>query len=114
MRAFAHITSDGLLNLTRVKSDVGYVIDAPPAAPPIFSIIQRLGGIDDAEMHAVFNMGIGFCAVVPAAEADKAVSILSSRGKRAQKIGYAVTDAARTVRIPAKKLIGRGKHFVAE
>jgi phosphoribosylformylglycinamidine cyclo-ligase len=111
LKALAHITSDGLLNLTRVKADVGYVIDALPAAPPIFSIIQRLGEVDTAEMYAVFNMGIGFCAVVTAEDADAAISLASAHGKRAHRIGYAVADPQRRVRLTKQGLIGGGKHF---
>jgi phosphoribosylformylglycinamidine cyclo-ligase len=114
VRALIHITSDGLLNLTRVKSAVGYVIDALPPTPPIFSIIQRLDGIDDAEMFSVFNMGIGFCVVVPEADAELTISILGGHGKRAHRIGYAIADPARQVKLPQKKLIGCGKHFVSQ
>src|SRR5262249_1663772 len=110
VKALVHITSDGFLNLVRVRSDVGYVIDELPPAPPIFSIIQRLGDVDQAEMYSVFNMGIGFCAVVASADADKAVSILGGRGKRAQVIGRAVADPARKVTLPRQRLLGQGKH----
>ena len=58
VKALVHITSDGFLNLTRVKADVGYIIDTLPRIPPVFSIIQKLGGIEPAEMFSVFNMGI--------------------------------------------------------
>ena len=114
VRALIHVTSDGFLNLTRVKSDVGYVLDALPPVPPVFSIIQRLDGTADAEMFCVFNMGIGFCAVVREADAPLAISILSSQGKRAHRIGYAVLDPDRTVRLPQHKLVGQGKHFRAQ
>ena len=33
--------------------------------PPVFGLIQELGGISDEEMHEVFNMGLGFVAIVP-------------------------------------------------
>ena len=82
VKALMHITSDGFLNLNRVKADVGYVIDGLPPVPPIFSIIQRMGDIDDAEMFTVYNMGVGFCVVVDAADADNAVSILQPRQER--------------------------------
>jgi phosphoribosylformylglycinamidine cyclo-ligase len=114
VRALIHVTSDGFLNLTRVKSDVGYVLDALPPVPPVFSIIQRLDGTADAEMFCVFNMGIGFCAVVPQADAPLAISILSSQGKRAYRIGYSVLDPDRRVRLPQHKLVGQGKHFRRE
>jgi phosphoribosylformylglycinamidine cyclo-ligase len=111
VKAFVHITGDGFLNLTRVKADVSFVIDALPEVPPIFSIIQRLGEVDEAEMYFVFNMGVGFCAVVAPADAAKAVSILSSKGKRAYRIGHAVADPARTVTLVKQKLVGRNKKF---
>jgi phosphoribosylformylglycinamidine cyclo-ligase len=111
VKALIHITSDGFLNLTRVKASVGYVIDALPAIPPVFSIIQRLAQVEDTEMFSVFNMGIGFCAVVGPQDADLAVSILSSSGKRAHRIGYAVADPERHVRLAKQGLVGQGKHF---
>jgi phosphoribosylformylglycinamidine cyclo-ligase len=111
VKALAHITSDGFLNLTRVKADVGYVIDALPPIPPIFSIVQRLGQVDDAEMFSVYNMGIGFCAIVAPADADAALAILGSHGKPAHRIGYAVADTARRVRLTQQNLLGQGKHF---
>src|SRR5262249_28583091 len=99
VKALAHITSDGFLNLTRVKADVGFVLDALPQVPPIFSLIKRLGEVDDANMFAVFNMGIGFCAVVADADAERAVAILSGHGKRAWRIGHATADPARRVHL---------------
>jgi phosphoribosylformylglycinamidine cyclo-ligase len=110
-KALAHVTSDGFLNLTRVKSDVGYIIDSLPTVPPIFSAIRRLADVDETEMYSVFNMGIGFCAVVAEADADRALSILSSEGKRAHRIGYAVADPGRHVRLVKQGLVGQGKHF---
>ena len=114
VKALAHITSDGFLNLARVKADVSYVIDALPPVPPIFSIIRRLGEVDESEMFDVYNMGIGFCAVVAEADADLAVSILGSGGKRAWQIGFVVADGNRLVRLPKQNLIGYGKHFRRE
>ncbi|HEY7246473.1 MAG TPA: phosphoribosylformylglycinamidine cyclo-ligase [Xanthobacteraceae bacterium] len=111
LRALIHITSDGFLNLTRVKANAGYVLDALPPVPPIFSIIQRLDGTADAEMFAVFNMGIGFCAVVAEEDAQAALAIAGSHGKRAHRIGHATADAPRRVKLPRQKLIGHGKHF---
>jgi phosphoribosylformylglycinamidine cyclo-ligase len=111
VKALIHITSDGFLNLTRVKAATGYVIDTLPPIPPIFSTIQHLEQLDIAEMFGVFNMGIGFCAIVGESDADLAITILSSRGKRAFRIGYATSDTKRRVSIPKYGLVGRGKHF---
>jgi phosphoribosylformylglycinamidine cyclo-ligase len=114
VRALIHITSDGFLNLTRVKSAVSYVIDGLPPIPPIFSIIQHLDRTDVAEMFSVFNMGIGFCVIVPEADAEMTISIINACGKRAHRIGHATADASRQVKLPKQKLIGQGKHFLPE
>jgi len=111
VKALAHITSDGFLNLTRVQAPVGYVLDALPESPPIFALIRRLGEIDNANMFAVFNMGIGFCAVVQEKDAARAVAIASSHGKRAWRIGHATADPSRRVHLPQHGLVGQGKHF---
>jgi phosphoribosylformylglycinamidine cyclo-ligase len=114
VKAFIHITGDGFLNVLRVESAASFVIDALPPVPPIFSVIQKLEGVDETQMFFVFNMGIGFCAIVGEADADPAVAILSSRGKRAHRIGHAVADGKRRISIPQYGLIGEGKHFRRE
>ncbi len=113
IKAMAHITSDGLLNLARVKAPVGYVLEALPAPPPVFGLLQRLGGVSDEEMYQVYNMGVGFCVVLPAAEADRALGILAGLGVQALVLGRAVADPARAVRLP-NGLVGRGNLFQRE
>src|SRR5215472_9421028 len=58
VKALINITSDGLLDLARVAAPVGFVIDRPLEPQPIFKLIQAHAGVDDAEMHEVFNLGI--------------------------------------------------------
>ena len=81
VHALAHITGDGFLNFTRVEARVGMRLDALPVPPPVFGVLQRLGGIEDAEMYRVFNMGIGFCVIVPPADEARAIAILGADGK---------------------------------
>ena len=50
---------------------MGYRIDAPLPVPPVFALIAERGGVEPAELYEVFNMGCGFCCVVPAADADE-------------------------------------------
>lgn len=88
--AIAHITGGGLPgNLNRVLPDsLDAQVDTTTWEPPrIFGEIQRTGGIDDAEMAKVFNMGIGMVAVVPPDEAYRALDVLRARGVRASEIG---------------------------
>ena len=96
VRGLAHITGDGLDNLLRLEADVGYRIDSPLPVPPIFELIAARSGTGDQEMHQIFNMGCGFCCVVPAGDADEAVRLLSERHPGASVIGEA-TDRAGVV-----------------
>jgi phosphoribosylformylglycinamidine cyclo-ligase len=114
LKALINVTSDGLLNLARVAARVGFVIDRLIEPQPIFSLIQRHAQIDDTEMFEVFNMGIGFCYVVDPRDAERTISILAKHGRTAQRIGYAVADHDKIVRIPEKKIAGQHKKFLKE
>ena len=91
---------------------MGYVIEELPPLPPIFGLIQQHGHISDAEMFTVYNMGIGFCIVVPPHEIDRVLSIARSHQRRAYTIGHAVPDEERRVFITSKGLMGKGKRFL--
>jgi phosphoribosylformylglycinamidine cyclo-ligase len=111
VKALAHITSDGLLNLLRMEATVEYVIDRLPKPPPIFEVIQSLGGIGDEEMFRVYNMGIGFCYVVDEQTAADVLGVLASAGKEASRIGYVRQSSEKVLSVPQKNLRGRGKDF---
>ena len=68
-RAFAHVTGGGIAgNLERVLP-AGRSAEIDWNAwerPPVFAWLAR--HVDEDELRRVFNLGIGFCAVVPAAE----------------------------------------------
>ena len=115
VKALVHITGDGFLNLSRVPSRVTFVIDTFPSPPPIFSILQKLGGIADPEMFEVFNMGIGFCLVVPENQADRTLDLVTRFGKKAYRLGH-VTDRDRedwevVIQTHDLRLRGKGKTF---
>src|ERR1700704_1504222 len=114
VKALINITSDGLLNLVRVEAQVGFEIDRLLEPQPIFKLIQEHANVDDGEMFEVFNMGIGFCYVVDPADADVTLSILKKHGREARRIGFAVADPEKKVRIPERSLVGRHKTFAKE
>jgi phosphoribosylformylglycinamidine cyclo-ligase len=114
LKALIHITGDGFLNLPRVAAEIGFVLDALPPPPPIFDLIERLGGVSRAEMFEVYNMGIGFCVVLPASDADAALAILRGHGRQASVIGRITADPSKSVRLPREKLVGTGKKFRPE
>jgi phosphoribosylformylglycinamidine cyclo-ligase len=98
----AHITGGGIAgNLARILPNrVDAVVDRGRwEVPRIFSEIQRLGEVDEAEMARVFNLGIGMIVVVPADETYRALDLLRAAGQRAVEIGAieAGTGSARLV-----------------
>ncbi len=119
VKALVHITGDGFMNLSRVDchSLFTFVIDDFPSPLPIFSIIQQLGGIADTEMFEVFNMGIGFCLVVPERHADKTLELAKRFGKKAKRIGHVTErdseDWEVVIQTDDVRLQGKRKKFFA-
>jgi phosphoribosylformylglycinamidine cyclo-ligase len=96
VRGLAHITSGGTKNLLRLAADVGYEIDDPLPVPPIFNLIQKHGDVSDEEMSEVFNLGCGFCVVVPEGDEAPALELLRRHYPQAKRIGRA-TDGPRRI-----------------
>lgn len=90
VKGMAHITGGGLVeNIPRVLRE-GLTAELDQSAwtlPPLFQWLQEHGGVADAEMHRVFNCGIGMAVIVSAADADAAVAELSAAGEQVWKIG---------------------------
>ena len=97
VKGMAHITGGGLTeNTHRMFPDtLAARIDARSwPRPPIFDWLQRQGNVDDAEMHRVFNCGIGFVLVVAPDAADAAIARLSASGETVYTIGTVVPRAS--------------------
>jgi phosphoribosylformylglycinamidine cyclo-ligase len=96
VHALCHVTGGGLPeNLPRVlPKNVGLVLDrASWARPPIFELIQRHAGCDDAEMYRTFNMGLGLVIVVSPDDADAVMGAVEACGETVQRVGHAVEHA---------------------
>jgi phosphoribosylformylglycinamidine cyclo-ligase len=75
-KAFAHVTGGGILgNLARVlPAGREAVIDWDAwERPPVFDWLAR--HVEEEELRGVFNLGIGFCAVVSPADAGQELVI---------------------------------------
>jgi phosphoribosylformylglycinamidine cyclo-ligase len=105
VHGLAHITGGGLLNLLRLGDQVGFEVTSPLPVLAVFELIARLGQVPPAEMWEVFNMGCGFCAIVPAGDASAAVRLLSSHHPGTAVIGR-LTDRAGMVQVPALGIEG--------
>ena len=90
VKGMAHITGGGLTeNVPRVLADnVTAVIQKDAwTLPPLFQWLQEQGRVADAEMHRVFNCGIGMTVIVSAENADAAVAQLTAAGETVSRIG---------------------------
>lgn len=90
VHGIAHITGGGLHeNLERILPEgIRVVIDRGTwPIPPIFTWLQRLGDVDQAEMDQVFNMGLGLVLVVAPFYAESIRHQLSRAGLDSWLIG---------------------------
>jgi phosphoribosylformylglycinamidine cyclo-ligase len=91
--AVAHITGGGITeNVPRVipKGMAAQVSLGSWPIQPIFSHLQKLGNINDAEMLRTFNMGIGMVLVVPPKKFKKVQTVLERAGEKGFTIGRIV------------------------
>ena len=112
IKALAHMTGDGFFNLTRTAQPIGFRIHTLPPLPPVFSVIQEVGKLSDAEMFQVFNMGIGFCVVVAETEVAQVLQIAADHNVRAWQIGETVASAERRVTIEPRRLHSHEGTFI--
>jgi phosphoribosylformylglycinamidine cyclo-ligase len=88
--AYAHITGGGLTdNIPRVLPDgmEAHLERSAWQQSPLFDWLATTGSIAPAEMYRTFNCGIGMVVVVPPAQVDKALQLLTAAGEQAALIG---------------------------
>jgi len=85
----AHITGGGLVgNLPRALGGLGARLDAGSwEEPSVFGLIRSLGEVPEEEMRKVFNLGVGFCTVVPPGAVESGLEALRGAGCGAWRIG---------------------------
>ena len=86
----AHITGGGIPeNLPRClpKGLKAHVDWNAWSVPEIFMEIQRKGNVDELEMRRVFNLGIGYCMIVPANRLELTMDIIRDEGIECWEIG---------------------------
>jgi len=90
VRGMVHITGGGLVeNIPRVlQPNLTAVLQSGSwTMPPLFTWLQQHGNVADAEMHRVFNCGIGMAVIVSADLADAAMAQLQAAGETVYRIG---------------------------
>jgi phosphoribosylformylglycinamidine cyclo-ligase len=93
LHGVAHITGGGLPgNVPRAVPD-GLAVRLDPrrwAVPSVLRLIGALGGLDDSELRATFNGGLGMVVIVPADAGEAAVAHLAGHGYPASVVGEVV------------------------
>jgi len=90
VKGMVHITGGGLVeNMPRVlQKHLTAVLQRDAwTMPPLFGWLQQHGGVADAEMHRVFNCGIGMAVIVSKENADAAIAQLKAAGETVTRIG---------------------------
>jgi phosphoribosylformylglycinamidine cyclo-ligase len=90
VKGLVHITGGGFFeNIPRIIPDVCRAVITRNTwdVPPIFSLIQNMGRVEDKEMFRVFNMGIGMMMIVSEKECQEIIERLSVLGEKAYLIG---------------------------
>ena len=111
LRGLAHITGGGLPgNVPRaLPNGLGARLDpARWTMPSVMRLFGALGGLDDVELRATFNGGLGMVVVVPAAAIGMARAAFTARGVEALLVGEVVeasaADDARYVEGPLESI----------
>ena len=90
LRGMAHITGGGLPeNLPRCLP-IGLQAEIDPSSwrrPPLFRWLQRHGGVPEADLWNTFNLGVGFCLVLPPDQVQAAVALCQTCGHQAWELG---------------------------
>jgi phosphoribosylformylglycinamidine cyclo-ligase len=91
VRALAHVTGGGIAgNLVRVLPDgVRAVVDvAAWERPEVFAWLAD-EGVPEDELRRVFNIGIGYCAVVAAADVRPGDLVIGRIEEGAREVAWA-------------------------
>lgn len=89
-RGLVHVTGGGLPgNLQRVIPEgCEAVVDYDAwERPALFSLIQSMGDVPEADMRRTFNLGMGLVAIVRETEVEEAVEQLQAIGEAPRRIG---------------------------
>ena len=90
IKGLAHITGGGLVeNIPRALPEGVTAVLQKSAwpMPPLFNWLQQHGGVAEAEMHRVFNCGIGMTVIVAEEHAAAALRMLAAAGESVYRIG---------------------------
>ena len=93
VKAVSHITGGGFYeNIPRMLKEgmTAKIIKENIPVLPIFTLMQRVGGISEHDMFNTFNMGVGMVTAVAKEDAEKALEVLKANGEDAVVLGEVI------------------------
>ena len=91
VKGCSHITGGGFYeNIPRMLPDNAKAVvkkDSYPI-PPIFTLMQKKGGIEEKMMYNTYNMGLGMVLAVDKADVSKVIKAVEAAGEKAYEVGY--------------------------
>ncbi len=100
VKGISHITGGGFYeNIPRSIPDglCARIQKSSVKVLPIFDLIAQRGNIPERDMFNTYNMGVGMSIVVPAEEAELALSILREQGEDTYIIGSIEAGAQKVI-----------------
>ena len=100
VKGISHITGGGFYENIPRSIPAGLCAKIDKAAIkvlPIFDLIAKTGNIPERDMYNTYNMGVGMSVVVPAAQVDEALAILTAHGEDAYVIGAIIPGEEKVI-----------------
>jgi phosphoribosylformylglycinamidine cyclo-ligase len=93
VRGLSHITGGGIIGNTKRVLPAGLTLEIDWGAwkrPAIFSLIQKAGGVPEADMRRAFNLGIGLVVIIAEKHVDDAMRLLRQKHETPVVVGVVV------------------------
>jgi phosphoribosylformylglycinamidine cyclo-ligase len=97
LHGMAHITGGGLPeNLPRCLPEGVHALVDPSSweRPALFRWLQQAGAVPESDLWNTFNLGVGFCLVVPPQKVDAVLAACTELGHRAWLLGEVLEGPA--------------------
>ncbi len=91
VKACSHITGGGFYeNIPRMLKDGTHAVIEKTSYPvlPIFTLLQRVGNIEEHMMYNTFNMGLGMVVAVNPEDVEAAIQAINEAGDKPYVIGH--------------------------
>ncbi|MFE4524637.1 phosphoribosylformylglycinamidine cyclo-ligase [Cytobacillus firmus] len=90
LKGMAHITGGGFIeNIPRMLPEGlgAQLSESNWEVPPVFTVMEKIGGLERKEMYNIFNMGTGMVIAADKENADELITYFNEIGEKAYLMG---------------------------